>query len=51
MEKAGLANAALKEKHHPFLSSVFGAVRSVNQRIKDFVSEILIKTWKTAVIF
>lgn len=40
LEKAGLTDATLKEKHNQFLSSVYGAVRSVNKQIGDFASDI-----------
>lgn len=40
LEKAGLANETLKEKHNQFLSSVYGAIRNVNQQIGDFASDI-----------
>lgn len=41
LEKVGLANSTIKEKHNQFLSSVYGAIRSVNQQIGDFASDIL----------
>jgi len=40
LEKAGLTNSTLKEKHNQFLGSVYGAIRSVNQQIGDFASDI-----------
>jgi hypothetical protein len=40
LEKAGLTDSTLKEKHNQFLSSVYGAIRNVNQQIGDFASDI-----------